>query len=666
MRPEDEGQESCERIVESDRISEGSGCSENEHERDEEEEEEEEENDEEERKSVEILDGSDERTSQESVEPDQKSSAESHVQCEEVNDDQENISQPKQVRECHCELSHNSYPTLYQQNPSYHYNIPIFGSFGHQVCLPIAHSCLLVNPLARSPLFVVPIGPSHGQTLAPPQVRQDEQQTYLMPQKSFELGKPEILGQSNEIHQQVTLSDDQLNHQAISLNSVSSFDHQQRPSHFLYLQEHYQPLTGLFWQFNSPEYHCFHYPAPHGFYHFNNPHNEHQFDPNLHPFKDPSNIDRFYYPSLRSYQESPQISSWFHEQRRVFASHLISMLPIETEPTLVHQAYGMDKVWESEFEQLFLQFDHAIVWHLIEVESNPSIRESDSIIGHRGHYLVRPTETSWKESVNRKGTDSDHSHGTSVCGSNVAEQESEQALDSGEDRTEVEGTNRGASSDSLYTTDSSLSELDSHVTGESDQRSSELSPSSGVSSLGENQRHEQLVVEVSSDDSQDTEQTMEESGSDQVEIPFRRNDRKFPLKFRVFIDSAKVRFSCENCGHGWTSMKGRVVFWYELFELKNYFYYDGNENSQLVGFCAYKLFGQQCDICKIDNKFERPMWYPEEVVKVLNNLSCKIGQIYFGYKTPHIDKQRRSGKPKTSHNSSLCQACHDGVCTDRK
>lgn len=69
----------------------------------------------------------------------------------------------------------------------------------------------------------------------------------------------------------------------------------------------------------------------------------------------------------------------------------------------------------------------------------------------------------------------------------------------------------------------------------------------------------------------------------------------------TFVDSAKVRFCCDVCGHGWTSMKGRVAFWFDLF--------------YMYGIVAFKLYGQQCDRCKAD-RYEQPMWYPEEVAKV--------------------------------------------------
>lgn len=75
--------------------------------------------------------------------------------------------------------------------------------------------------------------------------------------------------------------------------------------------------------------------------------------------------------------------------------------------------------------------------------------------------------------------------------------------------------------------------------------------------------------------------------------------------FVTFVDSAKVRFCCDTCGHGWTSMKGRVVFWFEL-------YYNLGFPQGLV---TFKLYGQQCEKCKTGD-YEAPMWYPEEVFKV--------------------------------------------------
>ena len=98
-------------------------------------------------------------------------------------------------------------------------------------------------------------------------------------------------------------------------------------------------------------------------------------------------------------------------------------------------------------------------------------------------------------------------------------------------------------------------------------------------------------------------------------------------------------------------MKGRVAFWFDLM--------------MSYGIVAFKLYGQVCDRCK-DQRYESPMWYPEEVQKVLINLYNRVGQAYYGFYAPMIEKNRRAGKPRTPHNADLCQACQDGVCSDRK
>jgi hypothetical protein len=122
-------------------------------------------------------------------------------------------------------------------------------------------------------------------------------------------------------------------------------------------------------------------------------------------------------------------------------------------------------------------------------------------------------------------------------------------------------------------------------------------------------------------------------------------------QWRTFKDSAKVRFQCSSCGHGWTSMKGRVTFWYCL------------DLTTMEGFCQFKLYGQQCKRCA-NGTFEPAMWYPEEVVKVVGNVYNRIGQVYYGFWQPPMRIDRRQGKPGTQHNKDLCQACKDGECTE--
>jgi hypothetical protein len=116
-------------------------------------------------------------------------------------------------------------------------------------------------------------------------------------------------------------------------------------------------------------------------------------------------------------------------------------------------------------------------------------------------------------------------------------------------------------------------------------------------------------------------------------------------------DSAKVRFLCQDCGNAWTSMKGRIVFWSVL------------DVATGCGVVFFKLFGQQCEKCS-SGKFEHAMWYPEEVTKVVKNVFHRVGELYYGFPKVQRVSDRRPGKPRTQHNSKLCQACADHVCTE--
>jgi len=122
-------------------------------------------------------------------------------------------------------------------------------------------------------------------------------------------------------------------------------------------------------------------------------------------------------------------------------------------------------------------------------------------------------------------------------------------------------------------------------------------------------------------------------------------------EFRLLHDSAKVRFLCQHCLNAWTSMKGRVMFWFKL-----------NQTAQ-SGVVYFKLFGQKCGKCKPE-KFEHAMWYPEEVEKVIANLHQRIGRLCYGLQQISVSETRRSGKPRTQHNSDLCQACSAGICRE--
>ncbi|XP_077998568.1 receptor-transporting protein 3-like [Glandiceps talaboti] len=126
-------------------------------------------------------------------------------------------------------------------------------------------------------------------------------------------------------------------------------------------------------------------------------------------------------------------------------------------------------------------------------------------------------------------------------------------------------------------------------------------------------------------------------------------ERQPSPKWRRFKDSAKVRFCCQTCGHGWTSMKGRIVFW---------FHYNPTRGE---GFVQFKLYGQQCTRCN-NGKFEFAMWYPEEVQKVMVNVYNRVGQVYYGFSQLPYRVDRRIGKPRKPHSAEHCQACMDGEC----
>lgn len=337
---------------------------------------------------------------------------------------------------------------------------------------------------------------------------------------------------------------------------------------------------------------------------------------------------------------------WQHAPRQLTTPaelDAFAALPIEAEPSRSRQAYGMNKVWQDEFDKLFAQFDaftfgeacQPASWTLLEVESNPRVIKSH-------HFSFTPNSCTplvaalqpLQLAVGRprqpppRLLQQEAAQPAGDCGTVESSEHSDVCAD---DQSLAEGPEDGAAA----------------ADGEP-----ELSPSSEPVSDG-----------TSCDDTDtDTDTNNNSSPEPLATACCRQQQRRFPSRLRMFIDSAKVRFCCDTCGHGWTSMKGRVVFWYELFEV----FLPNAAGSQVIGYCTFKLFGQQCDSCKLENTFERPMWYPEEVRKVLANLCNKIGQLYLGFKSPSIDKQRRAGKPKTSHNSSLCQACFDGVCTDRK
>jgi hypothetical protein len=118
---------------------------------------------------------------------------------------------------------------------------------------------------------------------------------------------------------------------------------------------------------------------------------------------------------------------------------------------------------------------------------------------------------------------------------------------------------------------------------------------------------------------------------------------KLPSDTSCDVEIAKVRFECDSCTHCWTSMRGQVSF-----------FYDGKSHI-----LYFKLFTQNCDRC---DEICTPLWYPEEVCRVMKNVFVIVNEhMYTSLTTPiKPNHYRRYGNPKGQHHG--CESCRDGVC----
>ncbi|CAF1387383.1 unnamed protein product [Adineta steineri] len=109
------------------------------------------------------------------------------------------------------------------------------------------------------------------------------------------------------------------------------------------------------------------------------------------------------------------------------------------------------------------------------------------------------------------------------------------------------------------------------------------------------------------------------------------------------VEIAKVRFECDSCAHCWTSMRGQISFFYDC---KSHILY-------------FKLFTQNCDQC---GSLSTPLWYPEEVCRVIKNVFVNVQQQFYPDLVTPIKSNhyRRFGNPKGQHHG--CESCRDGVC----
>jgi hypothetical protein len=118
---------------------------------------------------------------------------------------------------------------------------------------------------------------------------------------------------------------------------------------------------------------------------------------------------------------------------------------------------------------------------------------------------------------------------------------------------------------------------------------------------------------------------------------------KFPSDAACNVEIAKVRFECEICDHRWTSMHGQISFFYDC-------------RSHVLFF---KLFNQNCDRCQ---NLCTPLWYPEEVCRVMRNVFVIVNQrMYAGVHTSIKSNHcRRLGNTNGRHHG--CESCRSGIC----
>ncbi|XP_035696841.1 receptor-transporting protein 3-like [Branchiostoma floridae] len=118
--------------------------------------------------------------------------------------------------------------------------------------------------------------------------------------------------------------------------------------------------------------------------------------------------------------------------------------------------------------------------------------------------------------------------------------------------------------------------------------------------------------------------------------------------WKQFKDKAKVRFECGRCDHVWTSVRGLVSFHYRLKE---------------TGEIKMWLLRQKCHSCKDD--FESPGWYREEKVKVMQNLQEKIEEKFYTTSggPRGLNLGQRSANMTSKHETDLCEACQEGICS---
>ncbi|CAF0732858.1 unnamed protein product [Didymodactylos carnosus] len=118
------------------------------------------------------------------------------------------------------------------------------------------------------------------------------------------------------------------------------------------------------------------------------------------------------------------------------------------------------------------------------------------------------------------------------------------------------------------------------------------------------------------------------------------------------VDNAKAQFKCTKCSYAWTSMRARCLFYI---------------TQPQVGIIALQLCNQICSKCQ---QTVQPLWYIDEVCRVMKNLAATVFKIYFqneyadfmATNSSNDSTRQRKGAMKTTHRTLLCDACRLGVC----
>ncbi|KAM3595760.1 uncharacterized protein V6R79_002413 [Siganus canaliculatus] len=106
-------------------------------------------------------------------------------------------------------------------------------------------------------------------------------------------------------------------------------------------------------------------------------------------------------------------------------------------------------------------------------------------------------------------------------------------------------------------------------------------------------------------------------------------------------------FQCTSCRNAWSSARAVLLFRYKL---------QGNQGTVIM-----RPFAQACRSCP--HNYQLPGFSREEVERALRKLFLKIRKNCYGEEV-EIETTSSFRKMKKPHESSLCEACKSGICSE--